>query len=33
MDILKPELVLLCKSKGLKTTGTKTELISYLIQK
>ena len=28
---VKPELVLLCKSKGLKTTGTKTELISYLL--
>ena len=31
LKCVKPELVLLCKSRGLKTTGTKTELISYLL--
>lgn len=33
LKCIKPELVLLCESKGLKTKGTKAELISYLIQK
>jgi prophage antirepressor-like protein len=32
LKCIKPELVLLCESKGLKTKGTKSELISYLIQ-
>ena len=31
LKCIKPELVLLCKTKGLKTRGTKTELISYLL--
>lgn len=32
-SLQKPELVALCKSKGLKTTGTKIDLISRLIGK
>lgn len=31
-SMLKPELISLCKSKGLKTTGTKQELIDRLSQ-
>ena len=31
LKCLKTDLVLLCKSKGLKTTGTNNELISYLL--
>lgn len=33
LKCLKPELRMLLKSKGLKTTGTKEELISYLLYK
>ena len=31
LKCLKPDLVVLCKSKGLRTNGTKNELISYLL--